>query len=274
MMQAASRGSLAAARERLDSLVDSADAQALDRLGDELFAIVRLLATQGIVRRHLADSSAPEEARTGMVNDLLAGKVSEQTLDTVRALVSARWSEPQDLVDGVEALARLSTLAVAEKTGVIEEVEDELFRFGRILASEPELRGLLADPVAPPERRLELLDTLIAGKVNPVTARLLRQSVRVPRGRSLDVVAEDLAEQAAARRGRYVAHVTSGVALTAEQEQRLGRTLSRIYRREISLQVEVDPDLLGGLLIRVGDEVIDGSVSGRLGKARHLLAGG
>jgi F-type H+-transporting ATPase subunit delta len=273
-VQAASREALAAARERLNSLVDSTGKQDLERLGDELFAIVRLLASHGIVRRHLADSSAPEAARTRMVDDLLAGKVGDHALEAVRALVTSRWSEPQDLVDGVEALARLATLAVSEKDGTLEEVEDELFRFGRILAAEPELRNLLADPVAAADRRVELLDSLIAGKVNPVTARLLRQTVRSPRGRSLDLAAEDLAELAAARRDRYVAHVTSGVALTAEQEQRLGQALSRIYRREISLQVEVDPDLQGGLVIRVGDEVIDGSVSGRLDRARHLLAGG
>ena len=99
----------------------------------------------------------------------------------------------------------------------------------------------------------------------------VRQAVRAPRGRSLDLVVGRLAELAADRRNRSVAHITAATALSDEQEQRLVRVLSDIFGRAVSLQVELDPDLLGGLVIRVGDEVIDGSVLAKLAKARQAL---
>ena len=112
---------------------------------------------------------------------------------------------------------------------------------------------------------------MLGEKVAPVTAMLLEQAVRTPRSRNLDVAAEQLSELAAARRDRYVAHVRTPVRLTAEQEQRLTDSLSRLYGRPISVQAELDPDLLGGLVVRVGGELIDGSVAGRLAAARRSL---
>lgn len=274
MMQAASRESLAQAREDLDTFVAGASPKELSRLGDQLRDVVELFVAQPSLRRALADPSAPEAARVALFDGLLAGKLADPAARTVRGLVSARWSRPDDLVDAVETVTRLAMLAVAEKDGSIEDVEDELFRFGRILDGQPRLRRLLADPLAPADRRAELLDSLISGKVSQVTARLLGAAVRMPRGRSLDAVAEGLAELAAARRDRYVAHVTAPTPLDAEQEERLASALSRVYGRGISLQIEVDPDLLGGLVVRVGEEVIDGSVSSRLDRARQRLAGG
>ncbi|HEX5496605.1 MAG TPA: F0F1 ATP synthase subunit delta [Mycobacteriales bacterium] len=276
-MQAASRESLALARERLDSLVSGVaetDVDTLTLLGDQLADVVGLLAGQPGLRRALADPSAPEAARVALLDGLLAGRLADPAVRTVRELVAARWSRPDDLVDAVETLARLAALAVAERDGSIEDVEDELFRFGRILDGQPRLCRMLADPTAPADRRVGLLDTLVAGKVGAVTGRLLGAAVRMPRGRALDQVAGELADLAAARRDRYVAHVTAPAALTAEQEERLAGALSRVYGQAISLQVELDPDLLGGLVVRVGEEIIDGSVSGRLDRARQRLAGG
>ena len=116
-----------------------------------------------------------------------------------------------------------------------------------------------------------LLDRVLGGKVTPTTATLLRQAVALPRGRHLDVIAEELAELAAARRELSVARVATPVRLTPEQEQRLTTSLSRLYGRPMSLQVELDEALLGGLVVRVGGEVIDGSVAGRIEAARRHL---
>jgi F-type H+-transporting ATPase subunit delta len=112
---------------------------------------------------------------------------------------------------------------------------------------------------------------VLGDKVRPVTKTLLEQTVRSPRGRALDRAAEELSELAAARRDRYVAHVATPVALTPAQEQRLSETLSRLYGRRMSLQIEQDPALLGGLVVRVGDEVIDGSLASRLNAAKRAL---
>ncbi|GAA2555462.1 F0F1 ATP synthase subunit delta [Pseudonocardia hydrocarbonoxydans] len=271
LLQAASRESLAAAAERLDAIVDSSSAADLETLGDELFAVTRLVVTQKPLRTHLSDPSVPQDARIGLIRQVLGGQVGEKTLDVVSGVVGSRWSRSLDLVEALETVARRATLAVAEKDGTLDEVEDQLFRFGRILDREPELTALLADTTQPEERRTALLDGVLGGRVSPVTAALLRQTVRIPRGRHLDVAAEELSELAAARRDRYVARVSTAVALSDEQERRLADTLTRIYGRPMSLQIELDESLLGGLVVEVGGEVIDGSVAGRLAAAgRHL----
>lgn len=270
-LQAASRVSLGGATDRLDSHVDGASGADLERLGNELFSVLRLLVGERSLRRNLADPSVPAAARSSLVDRLLGERVGRPTLDVLSDLVSARWSESVDLLAAVETLARRATLGPAEKDGTLDDVEDELFRFGRILDREPELSVLLADRDTPEDKRVELLHSVLADKVSPVTEALLAETVRTPRGRSLDLAAEELSELAAARRDRYVAHVRTPVRLTAEQEQRLTDSLSRLYGRSISLQAELDPDLLGGLVVQVGREVIDGSVSGRIAAARRRL---
>jgi F-type H+-transporting ATPase subunit delta len=142
-----------------------------------------------------------------------------------------------------------------------------------VLDSETRLRDLLSDDDQPVASRVELLDGLVASKVKPATLALLRQAVRLRRTRTLDSVVNDLAELAAARRERSVARVTAAAPLTAAQERRLTEALSRIYGRAVSVQVELDPDQLGGLVIQVGDEVIDGSIATRLAQARQELSG-
>ena len=270
-LPAASRESLADLNARLDVFVDQVGAADLDRLADQLFSVARLLSGETTLRRHLADPAVAEDARTGLVERLLGGKLDRPALEAVAAAVAARWSRPVDLVNALESLARNAALGSADKGDRLDDVEDELFRFGRILDREPELAGLLADTGRPLEGRLGLLDRLLAGKVTPTTAMLLRQAVSLPRGRHLDVIAEELAELAAARRELSVARVATPVRLTAEQEQRLTDSLSRLYGRPMSLQVELDETLLGGLVVRVGGEVIDGSVAGRIEAARRHL---
>lgn len=271
ILQATSRESLAAAGERLDATVDSASVNALRTLGDELFAVARLVASQKPLRTHLGDPSVPAESRSELIRRLLGSQVGEAALEVVTGLVSSRWSRSLDLVDALEITARRATLGVAERNGDLDDVEDELFRFGRILDREPDLMGLLADINQPEDKRVALLDGLLGDRVSPVTATLLRQTVRLPRGRHLDLAAEELAELTAERRDRYVARVSTAVALTDEQERRLASTLTRIYGRPMALQIELDESLLGGLVVNVGGEVIDGSVAGRLAAAgRHL----
>ena len=270
-MQAASRESLAAAGEQFAALVSGTDVDGLRALGDELFAVLELLYRERVLRRHLADPSAPAEARKELAGRVLTGKVGATTLDLVSSLAASRWSASADLLDALELLSRKSSLTIAEREGGIEDVEDELFRFGRILTGQPRLTALLADQTAPVQGRLALLDGLLSGKVTTVTRTLLDQAVRLPRDASLDLLAGRLAELAAAQRDRSVAHVTAAAPLTDIQERRLAQVLSTIFGRPVSVQVELDPDVLGGLVIRVGDEVIDGSVAARLARARQDL---
>jgi F-type H+-transporting ATPase subunit delta len=273
VLQSASRQSLTEALERLDSYIDRASAADLARLGDDLFAVLRFVSEEGALRRALADPAVPAASRSQLADRLLNGKIGRTALDVVSDLVSSRWSRPGDLVEALEQLARRAVLAVAEKDGSLDEVEDQLFRFGRILDREPELGSLLADENVPVDKRVELLRQVLRDKVSPVTATLLEQTVRNRRGRHLDVAAEELSELAAAQRDRSVAHVRTPVRLSDAQEQRLVELLTRLYGRPISLQVEHDPTLLGGLVVRVGDELIDGSVSNRIATAKRKLPG-
>jgi F-type H+-transporting ATPase subunit delta len=271
VLQSASRESLSAAAARLDDHIDGTGASELSTLANDLFAVLDLLEREIALRRALADPATPAAARSGLADRLFSGKIGRPALDLVSDLVSSRWSRNTDLLEALESLARTASFGVAEKDGSLDRVEDELFRFGRILDREPELARLLSDSGTPADKRIGLLHEVVGEKVAPTTVRLLEQTVRTPRSRNLDVAAEELSELAAARRDRYVAHVRTPVRMTAEQEQRLTDSLTRLYGRPISLQVELDPDLLGGLVVRVGGELIDGSVAGRVATARRTL---
>jgi F-type H+-transporting ATPase subunit delta len=271
VLQSASRDALGAATARLDEYIDATGAADLKRLADDLFAVVGLLDREHALRRALADPATPSVARGGLADRLFDGKIGRPALDVVSDVVKSRWSRAGDLLESLESLARAAAFGVAEKDGSLDRVEDELFRFGRVLDREPELSRLLSDTATPVDKRVGLLRDVLVEKVTPVTATLLEQTVRNPRSRNLDVAAEELSELAAARRDRYVAHVRTPVRMTGEQEQRLTDSLTRLYGRPISLQVELDPDLLGGLVVRVGGELIDGSVAGRLAAARRAL---
>lgn len=267
LLHAASREALASAELKL---LDSTE---FETLGDDLFAVVGLLTIQGGLRRALADASAEPQRREELVRRLLSGKLAAGSVELLVSVVTSRWSNPRELVDGIESLARTALLVGAERAGRLDTVEDELFRLGRIVAGDGELERLLSDSAAPVEGKLELLRSLVASKVDPTTDKLAEALIAYPRGRRAVEGLEELADLAARRRERSVAHVTSVVALTEAQQERLAATLQRIYARPIALHIEVDPDLLGGLVIKVGDEVIDGSAAGRIDALRRRLAG-
>ncbi|MDX8030947.1 F0F1 ATP synthase subunit delta [Lentzea sp. BCCO 10_0856] len=272
-LHAASREALAAAELRLLELADATTStDDLAKLGEELFAVLGLLIEQPALRRAAADASSEPAGREQLVRGLFAGKVSDATLQVLAAVVAARWSSPRELVDGVESLARTTLLVRAERDGQLDSVEDELFRLGRIVAGSHDLERLLGDPAGAVDGKVALVDTLIEGKVSPVTKTLVDQLVRHPRGVRVANGLGELADLAAKRRQRSVAHVRSAVALTAEQVDRLTATLTTIYSRPIALHVEVDASLAGGLQIKIGDELIDGSIAGRLAALRRNLA--
>lgn len=272
-MHGVSRESLAHLDERLDEQLRDVDGAGALQVGDEMYAVLGVLDDEPVLRRMLADASTPEAARVSLLDSLFAERVGEGTLEVLRDAVRAHWAQPADLVDAIEILARQATFTGADRDGALDEVEDELFRFGRILEAEPELQTTLGDRAASAERRQELLDSLVADRVRPATRRLLDRAVAVPRGRSVERTIEDLCDQAAARRDRSVARVRTAVPLSDDEQERLIAALGRIYRRDVVLQVDVDPSVLGGLLVRVGDDVIDGTVLHRIDEVRRDLAG-
>jgi F-type H+-transporting ATPase subunit delta len=270
---AASRETLAAGISALDGIIDRSRPEDLGPLADQLFAVTELLDREVGLRRALADPSADPDRRQALFDRLLGNQLDAQALELLRPLVRERWSRPRDLADAVEALSRRAVLGIAERAGTLDDVEDQLFRFGRILEGEPRLLLALEDALAPTDRKVALLDRLIGDRVDQTTRQLLEHAVRAPRGGGLERAVTELVELAAARRERYVAYVTAPAPLTEQQERRLTAALARVYGRQVSLQVTVDPALLGGLLVRVNDEVIDGSVVSRLAAVRQRMTG-
>ncbi|MEU3185487.1 F0F1 ATP synthase subunit delta [Streptomyces sp. NPDC006923] len=271
-MNGASREALAAARERLDALTDSPSVDAA-KLADELAAVTALLHREVSLRRVLTDPAQPGEAKAGLARRLLSGQVGEAAADLVSGMVRSRWSQPRDLVDSVEELSALAELTAAQQSGALDNVEDELFRFGRIVESSTELRAALTDRSATVTAKTALVQSLLGGRANPATERLVARLVTQPRGRSLEAGLGTLSRLAAARRDRMVAVVTSAVPLTDGQKQRLGAALAKLYGRPMHLNLDVDPEVLGGISVRVGDEVINGTVAARLEEAERRLAG-
>lgn len=269
-MRGISRATLAGLEERLAPLTTSA--AAATSLGNELLAVAGLLASQPVLRRALADPSRPGEARSELASSVLRGKVSDATSGLVSAAAAGRWSVPSDLTDAVEQLAVQAIAAAAELAGRLDNLEDDLFRFGRIVANQPDLRIALTNPFAPAQAKNELLSQLLAGKVTPEALRLITEAAVSPLGRSLDLSLEEYARLAARRRERIVAEVHAAVALTGDQRARLAASLATSYGHQVHLNVVIDPKVVGGMTVRVGDELIDGSVATRLATARRGLA--
>ena len=266
-------GLLDRARDRLTGQERAATSEELVALADELFAVAHLLDGQVTLRRALSDPSVSPADRAGVARQLLSGRISGTTLDLVETAARQRWSRPLDLVEATETLATDAALDAAEARGELAGVEDELFRFGRIVGGDAELSRILGDRTAPTAGKTALLDRLLSGRVSPISAMLLRNHLTGRTVGNAENAVERLSEAASRRRGQSVARVTSAVPLTEVQERRLSGLLSRLYHRPIGLQVVVDPDVLGGLVIRVGDEVIDGSIAHRLEAAGRRLVG-
>ncbi|MFF0448567.1 F0F1 ATP synthase subunit delta [Streptomyces sp. NPDC004609] len=271
-MNGASREALAVARESLDALTDNTSADAA-KLADELASVTALLDREVSLRRVLTDPAQSGEAKAELAGRLLRGQVGGESVDLVSGMVRSRWSRSRDLVDAAEELAAVADLTAAQKAGALDDVEDELFRFGRIADSNPRLRAALTDKSATAAAKGELVRSLLGGRAHPVTERLVVRLVTAPRGRSLEQGLQSLSKLAAARRDRMVAVVTSAVPLTDQQKQRLGAVLAKLYGHAMHLNLDVDPEVLGGLSVRVGDEIIDGTVADRLGEASRRMAG-
>jgi F-type H+-transporting ATPase subunit delta len=271
-MNGASREALAAARERLDALTDSTSADA-GALADELAAVTALLDREVGLRRVLTDPAQAAEAKAQLAERLLGGQVGGPAVDLVSGMVRSRWSQSRDLVDALEELADTADLTAAQKSGSLDDVEDELFRFGRIVSSNTALRAALTDRAATTAAKVELLHRLLGGRAAQVTERLVTRLVTAPRGRSLESGLESLSKLAAERRERLVAVVTSAVPLSDTQKQRLGAALAKLYGHTMHLNIDVDPEVVGGIRVQVGDEVINGSIADRIEDAGRRLAG-
>jgi F-type H+-transporting ATPase subunit delta len=272
-MRGVSRASFAEVSERLTA-EHITSATVASRLGSELFAVVGLLDTEHGLRRALSDPGKPPAEKGAVVSALLHGKITGRTEALVAAAAEARWATSGDLSDAIEQLAVEAMVLAAEAEGGLDDLEDGLFRFGRVVAANPDLRATLADPSLPQQGKQELLRTLLEGKMTPVTLSLISQMVAHPRGRTLNAALDLSAEIAARHRQQLIAVVHTAVELSASQRRRLAQTLARTYGHDVHLDVVIDPSVVGGLSVQIGDELIDGTAASRLAAVRRKLAAG
>ncbi|OIN82296.1 F0F1 ATP synthase subunit B/delta [Mycobacterium malmoense] len=270
-MRSASRQALVSLSDRFRAIAENLDNKALSTLSSELVSVAEMLDREIVVTRYLTVPAEDAAPRVRLIERLVSGKVGDATLDVLRVAVSERWSANADLVDAIEHVSRQALLEVAEREDRVDEVEDQLFRFSRILDAQPRLAILLGDYAVPAESRVGLLRKVLENAsttVNPIALALLTQTVELLRGEPAEEAMKFLAEVAVARRGEVVAQVNAAAPLSDAQRTRLTQVLSRIYGHPVTVQLDIDAELLGGLLIAVADEVIDGTLSSRLAAAK------
>jgi F-type H+-transporting ATPase subunit delta len=270
---AVSRESYAAAIEALNAsaAAPDADASRLAATGDQILTVAGLLRREPRLRRALADPARPAQDRVALLKRLFDGKVDTEALRLLGVLVGGRWSHAGDLLDSVERLGVESILAAAGLVNQLDEVEDELFRFGQVVDGDSRLSAVLSDPTTDVSRRAALVHELLDGKALAVTIRLAELALSSFGGRSFTGSLTRLVELAAARRDRTVAYVTAAAPLTDDEERRLADALASRYGQGVSLQVDIDPAVLGGISVRVGPDLYDGTIRRRLAEARHAL---
>ncbi len=283
------------------AVIETVHGEELARLAEDLTSVDLLFAANPTLRSALTDTSVAAPTRRVVLQELLDGKVSDparraagyaaaavpapevpsaESWLAARARHAANGTDDEEpalsLLDARKRVGGYATAVFEDlPTAELEEVEDELFRFARTVASTPALRAALTDRDLPVSARRGLVVQLLEGKVRPATLRLV--TFTVVGGRARDVVGtlDWLVEQVAKARGWRVARVTAGAEVDAEERQRLTDSLSALAQSPVELQVTVDPKLLAGVRVEVGDLQVDATARGRLDNLReHLLPGG
>ena len=270
-MYAASREASSRAREALSAALAATGDITVATTGSELFAVVAVLDDQRSLRVALADKSVSSSVRADLAERVFGGKISAATQAVLTTAVAQNWSRTRDLVDTLVLLGQEALLRAAADRGRIDAVEDELFRLGRTVEDNPDLEQALTDRGKPAQAKRDLLARLLTGKVEDVTMQLAEQAVGRSHG-DVGVAFDQLSDLAASLRKQIVAHVRSATALTPQQRDQLAASLQRIYDKPVTIHVQVDPALLAGVVVHIGDDVIDGSAVGRLQRLRQALA--
>jgi F-type H+-transporting ATPase subunit delta len=267
-LRGASAEALSALTEQLDRAIGSN--QAAGALGDELFTVSQLIRGEAGLRRFATDGSLPVEAKQGMVQQVFGNRVGDATRDLLTDAVGRRWTLSRDLPD---ALERLSEIAVVRSAGArAGQVTDELFELGAIVDGNPQLRSALSDPARSVDDKAALVDSLLDGKAQPATVTLAKQSLAGTYHTMTNALAA-YREVAAQTQGEVVATVHVARPLDDADRSRLAEILGRQYHTTVHLNIVVDDDVLGGVRVEIGDEVIDGTIASRLDDARRRLAG-
>jgi len=274
-MAGVSSESLTAALVALEAKLPHATLQ----LATELFGILGTVDSSAGLRRALTDPSRSGEEKSALVMQLFSGKVSAEAVEIAGGLAGSRWASARDIGDALETLAASVVIAVAENksaaaaSGItgLEALENDLFVFNRTVDSSHEVQRALSEPQASQAAKVALAQKLVPGSSEEAKV-LIGQAVSQPRGLKVTKLVSRFAELAAKRQQRWIATVSVTAALTEVQASRLQAGLNALYGRELKINMNVDPALIGGIRIQIGDEVVDASVLARLGQLQRQLA--
>jgi F-type H+-transporting ATPase subunit delta len=266
-------------------------------VADELGAVEDVVRDNGTLFTAMTDTSVPGSARRAVLDDLLAGRVSDPVRRTA-AFAAGQVAAPEvpatlawlavqarTVAEGEPVFEfHLSHLGARARVGgfasalfeelsneVLDEVEDELFRFARTVAATPALRAALTDRDLPPEARKAVVRDLIGGKVQPATLRLVDFTIVGGRPRDFVGTLDYLVQQTAAARGWRVARVRAAQAVEGDERDHLERSLSGYTGLPVELQVTIDPGLLAGVIVEIGDLRLESTARSRLEHLRERL---
>lgn len=238
----------------------------------ELFSVSELVAKEAKLRRALSDPARDAWPKQDLARKVFASRVSPQAMDVISTAVAGRWMEDHDLMDALERAGVNLVFAAAEQDGRLNKLQDELFTILDLVTKNQGIHDALGRRDATPQAKTELVRQLLTGKVSPDALWLAMRPAINPRGRRYTATIWRTLAVADLRRRNVTAVVTSAIELTPDQKHRIEAALSRTYGRAVNVNLEVDPTVLGGVHVRVGDDVIDGSIVRRLQDARRAVA--
>ena len=252
----------------LDRMLD--DSQVGETFATDMFGVIDALDSSPTLRRAVTDPGTPEGARRGLVHGLFDGKVDRAVADFVAEAATLRWAGGRTFAAALERQAVHAVLIVADRRSDLEDTEDQLFRFARFVESNPDLRNVLADRSIDRSKRQELVGELLRGRATDATIMLAKRAVAA-RERTFANTIEGYVTLAAAQKNRVVATVRVAKPLTSDQRDRLHAALTKQIGRDVAIQEVIDPDILGGVRVELGDEEFEGTVVDRLEAARRLF---
>ena len=237
---------------------------------DELFAVVDLLESQAPLRRSLSDPSSTPQGRATLARRLLAGRISAPAMDVVAEVTIGAFSSGRRLVSALETQGVRALLHVAQGSGDLERVQNELGEFAATVDSNSALSDTLRNRTYPLDARRSLVTKLVANRAHPVTERLLARAAAA-RVRTLPLTVRSYLGMAASLAGQHIARVTVARPLDEARALRLRKALEAQVGGPVTLQIQVDPEVLGGMDVSMGDHIIESTTAGRLDDARRLL---
>lgn len=262
-MGSASREALAAARSALD-----AEKSVTRATGEQLLSAQRDIAGSKQLLALLADPSIERSEKAGLIGSIFSS-LEPAAARLLGALAAARWSSSAQLLDGIEELG-IRTIARSAKGA---DIESELFAFGRAVTSDPELELAVGSKLGDSSAKAALVSTLLGKKASPETVAIVRHLVQSARGRRIGTLLSTAAGFVTDEAGALVATVTAAAPISAAQQSALVKTLAARYGREPRINLVIDPAIIGGLRVQIGDDVIDGTVASRIADLKLQLAG-